>query len=199
MTNSLALQRLARVLDVPVDRLGYLTDVPPADLDSFRRRICDHLFEIAAPRLRQAAAAARIIPPQMVAKMVAHNAAPLMTAYLATVLDPDRATAVATRLPPQYLAQVASLLDLDRTAPVIRGLPERIMVSVAENLSAQQDWLTLSGAMTIVSDSALSACLAALDEEAILAIAHLMDNSSRDRAAAMLPEPLAALVRAAGA
>ena len=193
---SLAVQRLARVLRVAPDRLSYLAETPDADVDAFRRQISRRMLDITAPGSARVAMAAQVVPPRIAAKVVTRNDTPAMTAHLAAVRDSSRATAVAQRLPVAYLARVAALLDLDETADVIRGLPIELTVSVTEELAVQQDWVTMAGMLEILEHDALERCLAALDAERILAITRLLGRSVRDRVAASLGQPLAGRVRA---
>ncbi|MEU2033795.1 hypothetical protein [Nocardia amamiensis] len=187
---------LARLLDVPVDRIAYLAELPAEDIAEFRRQLSDLLFESTAPGLAKIAAATKIIPPPIAAKVITRNNSPLMTAHMAAVMDTDRAIATAQRLPPKYLAAVATHLDLSRSAALITGLPDRLVVAVARELADQQDWTTLSAMIEIATDAHLARCLDVLAESEIIAAARLLsDPDASARLLAFAPEAVVAELR----
>ncbi|MEV0711613.1 hypothetical protein [Nocardia aurea] len=193
---SSTLAGLARVLDVPVDRIAYLAEVPADDIAGLRRQIGDLLFDSTAPGLGKIAAATRVIPPAIAAKVITRNKSALMTAHMAAVMDTPRAIATAKRLPPDYLAEVATHLDLSRSSALIGGLPDDLVVTVARSLADRQDWITLSAMIEIATDAHLARCLDALDAGEIVAAASLIAGSDASaRVIALVSEPLATQLR----
>ncbi|WP_194837116.1 hypothetical protein [Nocardia sp. XZ_19_369] len=193
------LTKLARTLGVPVDRLDYLADVPATDLRDFRFQIADLLFESQSGGLRKVAAAAKVIPAQIIAKLVARNRNALLAARMAAVLEPSHAVDVAKRLPVDFLAEVAPLLDARRSAYLIADLPTDTIVAVGKLLARRQDWITLGDLMAVISDDAARAAQAALDGTALLHAAYLVDDAEHlARLVALVSETkLAEMLRAA--
>ncbi|WP_280270074.1 hypothetical protein [Nocardia wallacei] len=191
------ISRVARLLQVPADRIDYLAEVPAHDIAALRQRISDLFFDSTEEGLGKIVAAARILPSQVAAKVAAHNHSPLMTAHLAAVLDVPRAISVARRLPPEFLADVAAHLDLHRSADVITGLPPDVVAAVVRHIAGRADWLTLSELIRTAPDAQLDRCLRVLDSEQILAATALLtDHDAVERVADRVTEPLAGRVRA---
>ncbi|MEU7141898.1 hypothetical protein ABZ942_20770 [Nocardia sp. NPDC046473] len=182
--------KLARTLGVPVERLAYLADVSAADVRDFRFQVADLLFESQSGGLRKTAAAAKVIPAPVIAKLVARNRNALLAARMAGVLEPSHAVDVAKRLPVDFLAEVAPLLDARRSAYIIAGVPTDTIVAVAKLLAEQADWITLGDLMAAISDAAARAAQAALDGTALIRAAFLVDDAEH-------LERLVALVSAA--
>ena len=196
-TRAAARDRLARALEIPVERLDYLADVPTGDLDALLHLVYDHFFSVTEDGLGKIVAATRVLPPPVAAKVASHNNSALMTAHLAAVLEPARALSVAKRLRPELLARVAAYLDLHRSAALIAGLPVDLAVAIARTLADRQDWLTLGTVMEVATATQLERCLRALDVEEILSAARLVyDPAALDRLAAVTTTPLSDQLRA---
>ncbi|WP_378741743.1 hypothetical protein [Nocardia brasiliensis] len=191
--------KLARTLGVPVEQLAYLAEIPAADLRNFRFQVADLLFESQSGGLRKVAAAAKVIPSQVIAKLVGRNRNALLAARMAGVLEPSHAVDVAKRLPVDFLAEVAPLLDARRSAYLIAGLPTDTIVAVGKLLAQQEDWITLGDLMAAVSDDAVRAAQQALDGTALLRAAFLVDDAEHlERMVALVSEAkLVEMLRAA--
>ncbi|MFI9407738.1 hypothetical protein [Nocardia sp. NPDC052316] len=191
--------KLARTLGVPVDRLDYLADVPATDLREFRFQVADLLFESQSGGLRKVAAAAKVIPAPIIAKLVGRHRNALLAARMASVLEPSHAVDVAKRLPVDFLAEVAPLLDARRCAYLIADLPTDTIVAVGTLLARHQDWITLGDLMAVISDDAARAAQAVLDGTALLHAAYLADDAEHlTRLIALVSEvKLAEMLRAA--
>ncbi|MFE5460250.1 hypothetical protein [Nocardia sp. NPDC056564] len=179
MTDATSAQliKLARTLGVPVGQLAYLADVPAADVRDFRFQVADLLFDSQSGGLRKVAAAAKVIPAPVIAKLVARSRNALLAARMAGVLEPAHAVDVAKRLPVDFLAEVAPLLDPRRAAYLIAGVPTETIVAVGKILARQEDWITLGDLMAVVSDESVRAAQAALDGTALLHSAFLIDDA----------------------
>ncbi|MFE9581754.1 hypothetical protein ACFYO1_35635 [Nocardia sp. NPDC006044] len=179
MTDATSAQiiKLARTLGVSADQLDYLTDVPAADVRDFRFQVADLLFDSQSGGLRKVAAAAKVIPAPVIAKLVARSRNALLAARMAGVLEPAHAVDVAKRLPVDFLAEVAPLLDPRRAAYLIAGVPTETIVEVGKLLARQEDWITLGDLMAVVSDESVRAAQAVLDGAALLHSAFLIDDA----------------------
>ncbi|MFD0361478.1 hypothetical protein ACFQZZ_08460 [Nocardia sp. GCM10030253] len=177
LTVSTQLIKLARTLGVPVDQLTYLADVPDTDLRDFRFQVADLFFEGQSEGLRRVAAASKVVPTPIIAKLVTRSRNALFAARMSGVLDPSHAVDVAKRLPTDFLADVATQLDARRAAPMIAGLPTATVVAIAEVLAARSDWLTLGDLVATISDEAARATEAVLDGVALVRSAYLVDDA----------------------
>jgi hypothetical protein len=174
--DNIGLAKLARTLRIPVERVAYLAEVPDADITAFRQQIADMLFEYQSRRLATIAAAARIMPAAIIAKLVRAKPNALLTAGAAGVLEPAQAVDIAKRLPAEFLAEVAALLDSRRTGRIIGGLPDKVIVKVAEEVARQEDWMTLGELVGLVTDEAARATVAALPALALVHAARMVDD-----------------------
>ncbi|WP_433664496.1 hypothetical protein ACQPW1_21530 [Nocardia sp. CA-128927] len=201
MTDAASAQliKLARTLGVPVEQLAYLADVPAADIRDFRFQVADLLFESQSGGLRKTAAAAKVIPAPVIAKLVARNRNALLAARMADVLEPSHAVDVAKRLPVDFLAEVAPLLDPRRSAYIIAGVPTDTIVAVGKLLAKHEDWITLGDLMGTISDNAARAAQSALDGTALIHAAVLVDDVEHlERMVGLVSEAkLAEMLRAA--
>ncbi|MFX0577707.1 hypothetical protein [Nocardia nepalensis] len=174
--NSAQLLKLARTLDVPVEQLAYLAEVPDQDLREFRRQVTDLFVAGQEAGLQRVAQASKLIPAPITAKMVARNRSALLAARMSGVLDPGHAVDVAKRLPVDLLADIAALLDPRHSAAIIGGLPEPTIVAVGKELATREDWITLGDLVVSISDKAARATEAALDGLALVRSAFLVDD-----------------------
>jgi hypothetical protein len=189
ITANVGLIKLARTLRVPVERFDYLADVPEADIAAFRQQVADMLFEYQSRRLAGIAAAARVLPGPVVAKLVRLKPNALLTAGAAGVMEPAHAVDIAKRLPAAFLAEVAAQLDSRRTARIIGKLPTKVVVQVAEEVARREDWMTLGDLVAVVADDAAEATVAALGGIALVESARMVDDpQSLARFADLLPE-----------
>ncbi|MGW4772958.1 hypothetical protein ACWEO2_33595 [Nocardia sp. NPDC004278] len=173
---SVQLLKLARTLGVPVEQLADLVEVPDQDLREFRRQVTDLFVEDQESGLHRVAQASKVIPPPIAAKMVARSRGALLAARMSAVLDPAHAVDIAKRLPVDFLADVAAQLDPRHAAAIIGGLPEKTTVAVGKELAAHQDWITLGELMASISDTAVRATEAAIDGDALVHAAFLVDD-----------------------
>ncbi|MEV0293722.1 hypothetical protein [Nocardia sp. NPDC050710] len=189
MTARAQLIKLSRTLGVPVEELDYLAAVPDADLIAFRMQVADWLFEGQVVGLRKVAAAAKVIPTPIIAKLIMRNRNALLAAKTASVLDPSHARDVAKRLPADFLADIAAQLDAHRSAPIIGRLPETTVVAVSAELERRADWLTLGNLMTTLSERATRVAQAELGGDALVQAAYLVDGPDLTRVIGLISEP----------
>ncbi|WP_431969762.1 hypothetical protein [Nocardia sp. bgisy134] len=183
------LVKLARTLRVPVDDLGYLGDVPDAELRQFRMQVADMLFDHQAHGLRRMAGATKVIPIPILVKLVGRHHNALLAAKMSAVLDPGHAVQMAKRLPVDFLADIAAQLDPRHAATIIAGLPSATVRAVAEQLAARGDWITLGDLMSSVSDAAARATVVVLDGLALTRTAFLVDEPAQlERFVGLVPE-----------
>lgn len=180
--------KLARLLGVEVTDLPPLDDVPAADLARLRQRMTDRLFDESARILAHAGLATRLVPSVLVAAIAQKAFSPLLAARTATAIDPAKAVDVARRLDPAFLADVAVELDPRRVAAIIAEVPESLSVPVARELARRGEHVTMGRFLAFVPDGSLTASMAALDDEALLRTAIVLEHEDRlDHTLGLLP------------
>ncbi|WP_139981049.1 hypothetical protein [Nocardioides litoris] len=191
--------KLARLLDVDVDRLPPLTGAPAADLAELRERLTDRLFDESTRVLGRVAAASRLVPSPIVAGVATKVFGPLLCARAAAAIDPDKAIDVGSRLPAPFLADVTVQLDPRRVAPMIAGVPESLTVPVATELARRGEHVTMGRFLAYVPDEPLRTAMGVLDDETMLRVAFVLEHKDRlDHAVGLLdPARLPGILRCA--
>jgi hypothetical protein len=181
--------KLARLLRVEPDRLSYLRRVDAEDVKQLREQATEMLFSAHDQTLSRLAAASRLLPVGLTARLAERTFGPILCARMAGVLDPDRAVDIAARLPAPFLAEVASHIDPRRTAPVIGGIPPERIAEIASQLVAREDFVTMGRAVGQLSPAALRAAMGVLDDASLLRAAFVMeDKESLSQLADLLDE-----------
>lgn len=181
-TGRAELVKLARQLDVPPERLAGLEGVPAASLQRLREQIADALFEADRGHFERVLAAAKLVPASLAARLTERALGPLLGARVATLLDAGHAADIASRLSPGFLADLAVRLDPRHAGEQIGQLPTDIVLGVAEELARRREHVAMAGFVGHLSDDALFATLAVIDDDALLGIGFLMEDTQRLRA-----------------
>lgn len=179
MSADTEIRKLARVLGVPPERLGYLRDVPVADLRVLRDKITTTLFDAHLGVLERMAGASKLLPSPLLAKMAERVFGPLLSARIAGLVEVSRGVDIAKRLDPRFLADVAAELDPRRASGIIAGMPSSVVVKVAGELARRKDWLTVARFVDHLPDSTIAASLEVVPDEALPEVAQLLDDPSR--------------------
>ncbi len=191
--------KLERLLEVDAGEFAFLTDLEAADLRAFREQATERLFGAAA--LLKVAGAARLLPAGVVATIAQRTFGPLLCARAAAGVDPKTAIDVARRLPREFLADVSVHLDPRRVADIIAGVPPALVPGVAEILGERREYVTMGRFLAFVPDSAIGMAMSALDDEALVRTAFVLEHKDRlDHAIGLLPpERLPGVLRFAAA
>ncbi|GLY71072.1 hypothetical protein [Amycolatopsis taiwanensis] len=173
------IRKLARLLGAPPERFGYLRKVPPAELRRFREQTSAALFDAHAGPLRRMAAASRLLPGPVLARMAELAFGPLLSARIAGLVDPAQGVEIARRLSPAFLADVAAELDPRRASGIVAGLPKPLMTAVAAELARREDWVTVARFVDHLPESAIEAGLQFVPDSALAEIIALLDDPER--------------------
>jgi hypothetical protein len=171
--------KLARLLECDPGSLAYLELVPPADLRRLRDQATDVMFDADRGALQRMAAASRVIPVPVLAKIAEGIFGPLLCARIAGMIDPSRAVDVAARLTPAFLAEVAVALDPRRATDVIARMPAEQIVAVTRVLLASDEFVTMGRFVGHLSEAALLATIEVAEEAALLQIAFVLEGKER--------------------
>ncbi|HEY6523427.1 MAG TPA: hypothetical protein VIY10_06630 [Solirubrobacteraceae bacterium] len=192
--------KLARLLGREPDELAYLERLAPADLRALRDRVTESLYDAHGSSLARLAAASRLLPAGITATIGQRAFGALLSARLAGLLETDKAVEVATKLPPPFLADVAVELDPRRASDLIGAIAPALIGQVTAELVARREYVTMGRFVGHLSDEAIAAAVAAMDDEALLQVAFVLEDPSQlSRLFAKLPRGRAAGVIVAAA
>jgi hypothetical protein len=157
------------------------------------------LFDADRAALQRIAAASKVVPVPIMAKLGEGAFGPLLCARVAGMLDPSRAVDVAKRLPPPFLADVAISIDPRRASEVIAQMPVENILAIARELLARGEFVAVGRFVGYLSDPSLEASVDMIDPASLLRIAFVVEGKERlDEIIEMLSEErLEALIRAA--
>jgi hypothetical protein len=192
--------KLARLLGREPDELAYLERVAPADLRALRDSVTETLYDAHGSALGRLAAASRLLPAGLTATIGQRAFGPLLSARLAGLLDTDKAVDVAGKLPPPFLADVAVELDPRRASDLIASIAPALIGQVTAELVRRREYVTMGRFVGHLSDESIAAALAAMDDEAVLQTAFVLeDRSQLSRLFGKLPKGRSAGLIAAAA
>jgi hypothetical protein len=181
--------KLARLLGREPDELAYLERLAPDDLRTLRDSVTETLYDAHGSALSRLAAASRLLPASLTATIGQRAFGPLLSARLAGMLDTDRAVDVAGKLPAPFLADVAVELDPRRASDLIGAIAPALIGQVTAELVARREYVTMGRFVGHLSDEAIAAALATMDDAAVLRVAFLIeDKSNLSRLFARLPQ-----------
>ena len=182
--------KIARLLDTTTAELSFLTTVPPDDLRIFREQVTSTLFDAHLGVLQRMAAASRLLPAPVLAKIAERVFGPLLCARMAGLVETPRGVEIATRLSPPFLADVAAKLDPRRAAELITGIPTELVRAVAAELADRADWLAIGQFVDSLPTEALRAGLDEIDDAALLRVAFVVDHKDElDNIVDLLGQP----------
>jgi hypothetical protein len=171
--------KLARILETDPDELAYLEDVPVGDLVSLRDQTTEVLWNANASTLDRLAAASKLLPAGLTATISQTAFGPLLSARMAGRLEPERAVEIAKKLPVPFLADVAVLLDPRRASAVISLIPSGHVIDVTRELVVRREYVTMGRFVGHLTDGAVGAALATMDDASLLRVAFVMEEKER--------------------
>jgi hypothetical protein len=187
MERAAEIEKLARLLGVEIDRLSYLSALDPEEIRALREAATDRLFDADRGLLDKLAAGAAIVPDGLAATLSQKAFGPLLTGRMTSIVDPKKAISVAKKLPYDFLADVAVELDPRRAAAVLRGLPPDHIAATSRVLVERGEWVAMGRFVGHLSDDAIRAVAAGLDDESLVRLTPLIeDPGGIDRVAALL-------------
>ncbi|QIS20557.1 hypothetical protein [Nocardia terpenica] len=191
--------KLARLLGISdTDTLEFLTRLPPDTIRDFREHATDLLFDADTARLAKVAAASRLVPTTISAKIAERAFGPVLCAAVAAAVEPTRAVDIAKALPAPFLAETATRLDPRRTADILTRIPTRLVVDVAHVLALRGDHVTLGRFVGTVGHDAMRAAAAVVTDADLLRIGYLLeDKSTMDTLLSLVDDRLPDIIRAA--
>ena len=181
--------KLARALDVEPEELAALEGLSPEAVQQLRFDVADAMFEAGRKHFARIAAAAKVLPGPIAAKLAQHALGPLLSARAAALLERSQAQDLARRLPSRFLADIAVEIDVRHAGPIIGAVSADRIARAAAHLEERGEYVAMGGFVHCLEDDALEAVLAVLSDESLVEVAFLLDDPSRiDDILAMLPD-----------
>ena len=181
--------KLARVLRVAPERLDYLGDAAAADVARVRELLIDRLYDGDHKRLSGLANASRHLPDALVATISERVFGPLLSARVSGLLDPERAVALARRMPVAFLAELGAEIDPRRVSDVIARLPVETVAGGAREMAKRGEHVAMGRFVGHLSDTAIEACLEELSEADLLRTGFVLEGTdANDRVLALLSD-----------
>jgi hypothetical protein len=182
--------KLARILERKPDELAYLEAVSLDDLRALREQTTDVLWSANSGTLNRLAAASKLLPAGLTATIAQRAFGPLLVARMAGLLEPSRAVEIATKLPTGFLADVAIELDPRRASSVLKLTAPQQVAAVTRELVRRREHVAMGRFVGHLSDAALKAALAVMDNETLLLVGFVLEDKDRlERLVSLLPKP----------
>jgi hypothetical protein len=167
--------KLARLLETPAERLGYLEALPPEDVRLLRERAADSLYATDGHRFHRVALASRLPPVALTTFIAEHAFGPLLCARVAGLLDTRLAVEIAMRLPTPFVADLAALLDPRRAKDLIAALPPHRIAEVAAELTVREEYIAMGRFVGFMTDAAIEAAFGVIDDASLLRISYFVE------------------------
>ena len=173
------LTKLARVLGVDVEALAFLEPIGWQELREFRNLVSDQLFATAESRLKNLAAAAKLVPNPVIIKLAPQYFEPRMAAGLASLMDEDKALKLVPKLPPNLMAQTVPFIDPRRVGPLIGKIPVEVTRRLAPLMLEAKEYIAFGQLIDVVTREQLQGFLPMVDDVALLKIAEVTENKQQ--------------------
>jgi hypothetical protein len=173
--------KLTRLLGRSDGDFEYLGSVPAADLRVLREQVTESLFSAGAGPLGRLAAASKLLPVGVVATIAERIFGPVLSARVATLLDPDRAVQMAAKLPTPFVAEIATELDPRRAHEVIAKIPPAQIAAVTKELVKHGEYVTMGRFVGHLDREAVRAAVGEMDDVALLQVAFVLENKASFR------------------
>ncbi|MCK5768828.1 hypothetical protein [Algiphilus sp.] len=170
-------EKLARVIEMPVDQLGWLDGVSAANIQRLRQRISQTLYDARRDRFQRLEWITRFLPDRYVARLAVEALGPLLSARVVGEMDPLRARNIARHVPAAFVADVAPHIDPAKVQTLIPQLPVELVRDAALILVERGDFVTMGRFADGLSSQALRAVITAIDDDAaLLRTGYLLDR-----------------------
>ena len=172
--------KMARLLHVDEEQLGFLDDVDPDRVGRVRERVADLVHEQGAGAFDNLLSASKLLPDAVTAKIAQTVFSPVISALVSGKLEPKRARKLIGHIDVAYLADMAPHLDPRSVADVVQALPDDVMVATAREINRRGDHVSAGRLVGVAPDRVIPAFLDAIpDERDLLEIAFFLEDTSR--------------------
>lgn len=174
------LMKLAEVLEVPIEQINFLADIPPEALRHFRTAMIDRIFDQQQELFRWFAAWVRWVPMWISVLMVRFWLGIHIATRIAGSLPAWRAASIAKHLPVDFMADIAKGLDPRMTRELVKLLSVQQVEAIANVLLARRDFMTIGRFVGMLPDQVIRDVAASIpDEGDLLEIIFHVDSRER--------------------
>lgn len=173
------LAKLSRVTGMAPDQLQHLAVVGSTDLRAFRYMVIDQIFEYNESKLKNLAAASKLVPVPIIAKLAPMYFEPKLAAAMAGLVDEDKSVKLMSKLPLSYLADCSPHVDPRKIGGIASKISPDLTALLAPELIARGEQVTLGQFIEYVTPQMLEAVLPVLDDKALLQIATFAENKDK--------------------
>jgi hypothetical protein len=171
--------KLARLLGTPPEQLDYLHKLDALVIRKLRQQATASLFDADRKAFQKVAAASKLLPAPITALIAEKALGPLLGAKIAGLLEPQRAVEIARRVNVRYLADLCLELDPRSAREVLEAMPVRRIVEVSNELARRKEYITMGRFVDSLTDEAIEATMADMDDEALLRIGFFVEDAGR--------------------
>jgi hypothetical protein len=168
--------KLARLVGCESTDLAHLQRVDPQDIRDLREQVTVVMFDADRQMLQRVASAAKLIPAKLAAVVGERAFGSLLCARLTGLLEPSRAVDIAAKLPTPFLADLAAALDPRRASRVIAEIPPKQIAEITRLLAEREEFIAMGGFVGHLSEAALRAAIAVVDDETLLHTAYVVES-----------------------
>ncbi|MCE5292595.1 MAG: hypothetical protein LLG14_25630 [Nocardiaceae bacterium] len=176
---SAELAKLARVTGLPVSKLEHLAVVGAKDLRAFRYQVIDQLFAYNEGKLKNLAAASKLVPVPIIAKLAPMYFEPKLAAAMAGLVDEDKSVKLMSKLPLDYLTACSPHVDPRKIGGIAAKISPELTAQLAPALVAMDETITIGQFVDFVTPEILEATLPVLDDVSLLKIATYAENKEK--------------------
>ncbi len=171
--------KLSRVLGAEVEDLAFLESVGWREIRQFRRQVTDQFFLAAESRLKNLAAAAKLIPNPVIVKLAPLYFEPRMAAGVASLVDEEKALKLVPKLPVDLMAATVPYIDPRRVGPLVSKVPVEVARKLAPILLEAKEYISLGQLVDYVTPGQLDGLLPFIDDVSLLMIAEVTENKDQ--------------------
>lgn len=171
--------KLARLLGCEQAAVARLQGLDVTALRQLRAACTSMLFDGDRASLQRVAGAARILPGALNAILAEKAMGPVLASRVAGLLPPRDAVEIARRTPLAFNVAVTLMLDPRRAAPMLQQMPLDLVVAVTREVVKQREYIVMARFVDTLTDEQIRACMAVLDDEAMLRIGFFVESPQR--------------------
>jgi hypothetical protein len=193
------LVKLARALGTTPERVAFAAALDHDDIRRVRQRVMDALYDEHRAAYRRVAAITRVLPTPTNVRITLRAFPPLLAARIAGEMEPDRAAALANRMPVEYLADCCVHLDPRRAGPLISRVDHDRVLAVVHELVGRGDFITLGRMLDAAAPAVIARVADTVSDEAVLRVGFYAESDAKLTGAVTVlpPTRLRDLVRCA--
>lgn len=171
--------KLARLLGCPQEAVAGLKGLDVAALRELRGACTSMLFDGDRGSLQRIVSVARLLPAGLNALIAEKAMGPVLGSRVAGMLPPKDAVEIARRVPLNFNVEVTLLLDPRSAAPMLRVMPLELVVAVTREMVKRREYIVMARFVDALTDEQIRACMAAMDDEAMLQSGFFVESPQR--------------------